>query len=122
MAEISRNYMAPRAADSIYQEVARFAKFRRGGQTVDGYIAEYDLLQRKAGPKMMMGAGAPEQFASILRMVNSGLPRQGESLESASSQKSYKFVGAPANMLAKMSWVRRMRIGPWDALEIKRRA
>ena len=66
------------------------------------------MLQRKAVPEIMMDAGAPERFVSILRTQNSGLPRQDESLESASSQKSLKFWGAAANMLAKMSWVRRI--------------
>ena len=80
------------------------------------------MLQRKAVPEIMMGAGAPERFVPILRMRNPGLHRQDESLESASSQKSLKFLGAAANMLAKMSWVRRTRTGPRDALEIRRRA
>ena len=48
MPEISRDYFAPGAADPIYQEVARFTQSRRTDPTVDEYIAEYDLLRRKA--------------------------------------------------------------------------
>ena len=70
------------------------------------------MLRREAEPEMEIGAGVPDQSVSILRMQNSGLPRQEESLASGSSQKSLKFVDAAANMLAKVSWVRRMRMGP----------
>ena len=45
---ISGNSIAPGAADSINQEVAHFLQCRRAGQPTDGYIAEVDLLQRKA--------------------------------------------------------------------------
>ena len=46
--EIPRYYFAPEAADSINRAVARFPRFPRRDQTVDGYTAEFNLLRRKA--------------------------------------------------------------------------
>ena len=96
--EISRNYFAPGDAGSINKGVARFIKFRRTGETVGRYIAEYGLLQRKAGSKIDMGAGFPGQFVTILCMQNAGHYRQEKSLARASSQKSLKLVDVAANM------------------------
>ena len=49
--EIPRNYFGPGAVDSIYQEVVRFLRYRRTDRSIDVYIAEFDLLLRKSGPK-----------------------------------------------------------------------
>ena len=55
--DILRNHSAPRKLDSITQEAARILQFRLTGQTVDGYIVEFDLQQSKAASKMRTGAG-----------------------------------------------------------------
>ena len=47
---------------------------------------------------MEMGAGLPEQFASIVRMNNAVLPRQEKSPAMASSRKSLKFGEVAANV------------------------
>ena len=67
---ISRNYSTLEAVDAIHQQVVRFMRLRRTDQPVDVYIAEFDLLRRKAEFEMDMGAGCPEQFISILRIDN----------------------------------------------------
>ena len=73
--DVLRNYFAPEAVDAIRQQVMRFTRSRRTDQSVDEYIAEFDLLRRKAESKMEMGAGFPEPFVSILRAYNAALPR-----------------------------------------------
>ena len=88
--EILRNYFDSGAADAIRQQVIRSTQFRRAEQSIDDFIAEFDLLRRKAEPKMDTGAGFPGQSFSILRMNYAGLPRQGKSLAMASSHKSLK--------------------------------
>ena len=74
--EVPRNYFAPEAADAIYQRLMRFMRHRRAAQPVDEFIVEFDPLRSKAESEMDMGTGFPEQFASILRMHNAGLPHQ----------------------------------------------
>ena len=72
---ILRNWSAPEAAGSVRQQVMRFKRFKRPGQSLGEYIAEYDLRLRKAESGMEMGAGHPGNFVSILRMANAALPR-----------------------------------------------
>ena len=55
--DILRSYLAPEAADAIRQQVARFANYRRSGQSVNGYSAEFGLLRAKAASKMEMEMG-----------------------------------------------------------------
>ena len=45
-----------------------------------------------------MGAGFPERFVSILRMVTAGLPRREKSLVMAICRRSCKIDDAPAAM------------------------
>ena len=73
-------------------------QFRRAGQPIDEFIAEFDLLRRKAESKMETGAGYPKQVASLLRMHNAGLPRQEKSPAMASSRRNLRFAEAAANM------------------------
>ena len=98
MLGISRNYFAPELADSMQQEVVRFTQLRRTGQTIDGNIAEYDLIRRRAGSEVGRRAGFPEMPVAILLAQNAWLSRREESLALASSQKSLEFADAAANM------------------------
>ena len=95
---ISRNYFAPEAADAIHQEVMRFTRYRRTDQAVADYFVEYDLLCRKAGSMMGLGAGFPDQCASILGMSNAGLSRRVQPLVMASCQNFLMFENASANI------------------------
>ena len=97
MLEISRNYFALEAADSIRKEVGRSMQFPRTDQTLDRYIAEYDLLRRKAESEVEMGSGTPGQFAPTLCIQSAGPSRQEKSLALASSQGGLKFVDLEAN-------------------------
>ena len=81
---ILNDYSAPDAVDSIYRELTRFFQCKRTDQTMDVFLAELDLLRRKAESRMQIGGGVPEAFASILCMQNAALPRQGQSLVLAS--------------------------------------
>ena len=62
------------------------------------FIAEVDLLRKKAASTMEMGAGFPDQFGSILRMRAAGPPRQEKSPVIASGHRSLKFGEAAASM------------------------
>ena len=73
--EILRDSVAPEAEDAVHQQAMRVMQFRRAEQPVGEFIAEFDLLRRKAESKMEMGAGFPAQFISILRVNNAGLSR-----------------------------------------------
>ena len=71
--EMLRRNFAPGVADAAYQQVARLFQYRRADQSIDEFIAEFDLLRGKAESMMEMAAGFPEQMASIPRMHNAGL-------------------------------------------------
>ena len=71
-------------------------RYRRTGESVNEYIVEFDLLCRKAEPKVVMGAGFPEQFIPISCMGNAALFRHGKSLVIASCRKSLRFEDASA--------------------------
>ena len=43
-----RSYSAPDAADAFCRQVMRFPHYRRADQSIGEYIAELDLLRRKA--------------------------------------------------------------------------
>ena len=69
MLEISRNYVAPEAADPIYQEVTSSTQTRQSDQTVDEYIAEQDPMLRETGSGIETGTGFPEQSVRARRML-----------------------------------------------------
>ena len=62
---ILREYFAPGAAGSFYQDVVRFLQFKRPGQPADVSVVEFDVLRRKAASKMRTDGGFPEAFVSI---------------------------------------------------------
>ena len=95
--KMPRNYFGPEAGDAIRQQAMRYTRFRRPYQSVDEYIAEYDLPRKKAESIMEMGAGFPGQFVSILRMDNAALSRREKSLVMASCHDSLRFEGASAS-------------------------
>ena len=96
--EIFRGYFDPEAAGATPQQEMRFTQRRRAKQSTDEFIAEFDLVQRKAESKMETGAGFPEQFISTLSMDNAGLPRKEKSLVMASNHKSLESGEVAANM------------------------
>ena len=56
ISELLRDYFAPEALDSVYQEVVRFSQFGRAAQTTDGFLVRLDLPRKKAASKKQ-GAG-----------------------------------------------------------------
>ena len=69
-------------------------RYRHTDQSIGEYFAECDLQRRKVESEMGAVAGRPEQFVSILRMINAGLYSQEESLLMVGSRKSLKFEKA----------------------------
>ena len=98
ISEILQGLFAPKAFDAIRQQVMRFLRIRRADHSVGEFFAEFDLIRREAGPKVGMGAGYPDQIASILRMDNAALSRQEKSLLMAICHTSLWFADASANM------------------------
>ena len=56
---ISRENVAPKAVDFISQEAVRFLQGERTDQTTDGFLTEWELLQRKAESGIQMGGAYP---------------------------------------------------------------
>ena len=52
--DLLRDYLAPEAVDSVYQEVARFSKAKRAAQPTDEYPARPDQLRHEAEPRMQV--------------------------------------------------------------------
>ena len=59
------DYLAPEAADSTYQEVARFLHLKRTAHTMGEYLASLDSLPRRAGARTQMGVAFPATFVPI---------------------------------------------------------
>ena len=53
-------------------------------QLTDAYVMEFDVLRKKAEARMAMGRGFPDDFVSILRMLNASLSESGKSRALAS--------------------------------------
>ena len=75
----------------MYQEVVRPPQSRRTGRTTDGYFAESELLPRKAGSEMQVGAGFLEAYVLVLCLQNAALSHPEKSLALASSQRGLAF-------------------------------
>ena len=57
--DILRSYFAPEAADAIHQQLMRLMQLRSAEQRIDEFIAEFDLLRRKAETKLEAGRVFP---------------------------------------------------------------
>ena len=79
------------APDTISQDVVRFSRFEGTEQTMDVFLAEFDVLTRKAEAKKPTGAASPEQFAPVIRAQNAALYRFEKSLISATVQGNAAF-------------------------------
>ena len=66
ISKIPRERVAPDAIDSIFQDMVKFMYFKRTDQTMDTYTMEFETLRQKAESRMVVGAGFPDKFASVL--------------------------------------------------------
>ena len=53
--ELSRDYFASGAADSVSQAALRSLRFQRAAQTTDEFLARQELLRSKDESEMQMG-------------------------------------------------------------------
>ena len=102
--DILRKYFAPDAVDAIHHKVVRFMRFPRADPYVVEYIAEYDLLRRKAESKMEIWTGFAEHIAPILRMDNAAPSHHEKPSVIASCNKTRRFGDASANMRSLAGW------------------
>ena len=63
ISELLRDYFAPEALDSVYQEVVRFSQFGRAAQTTDGFLVRLDLPHKKAASKKQGGEGPFRKYS-----------------------------------------------------------
>ena len=71
--------------------MVKFMYFKRTDQTMDTYIMEFEMLRQKAESRMVMGAGSPDEFASVLRMQNAALNKNEKTLVLASLGNTLAF-------------------------------
>ena len=72
---ILRERFAPEAIDSVFKDVVKLLYLRRTDQRMDTYLPEFDMLQRKAEARMLMGSGFPDESVSAPCMQNAALPK-----------------------------------------------
>ena len=70
ISRIPRERFAPGAIGAIFQDVVKFMNFKRGDQSVDTYLMEFDVTRMEAEARMLMGGGFPDEFASVPRTRN----------------------------------------------------
>ena len=69
---------APDAIDSIFQDVAKFAYFKRADQATDTRLMEFHMLRQNAEARMILGRGAPDEFASAPCAQNAARAKNGK--------------------------------------------
>ena len=87
---ILRNYLGPGGADSVYEEVDCFSKFKRTRLTMDVFPVEFGSLRRKAA--------FPETCVLALRMRDAALSQSEKSRVSASVPGELGSPAAPRPM------------------------
>ena len=87
---ILRNYLGPGGADSVYEEVDCFSKFKRTRLTMDVFPVEFGSLRRKAA--------FPEACVLALRMRDAALSQSEKSRVSASVPGELGSPAAPRPM------------------------
>ena len=71
--KISRHRFAPDKVDCIFQDIHKFANFKRTTQDMDTFLLEFGMLRQRAEARFDMGAGFPDEFVSALRISNAVL-------------------------------------------------
>ena len=99
---ITRDYFAPEAGDSVYQEDVRLLQFNRADLITDVYLVEFDVLRRKAESKMQKGRALPGALVSVLHMQNAAL---------SGSEKCTTKFGLPSCRETAAEIIRPMRRG-----------
>ena len=87
---ISRNYLGPGGADSVYEEVDCFSKFKRTHLTMDVFPVEFGSLRRNAA--------FPEACVLALRIRDAALSQSEKSRVSASAPGELGSPAAPRPM------------------------
>ena len=87
---ISRNYLGPGGADSVYEEVDCFSKFKRTRLTMDAFPVEFGSLRRKAA--------FSEACVLALRVRDAALSQSEKSRVSASAPGELGSTAAPHPM------------------------
>ena len=64
--KILRHRFAPDKVDCIFQDIHKFANFKRATQDMDTYLLEFEMLRQRAGSRFDMGAGFPDESVSAL--------------------------------------------------------
>ena len=84
--QLLNGYVAPGAADSVYQDVVCFLQPNRPTWATGEYLARFDQLRRRAESEMQTGRAPPGTLASALCARYASLSRAEKSLALASAQ------------------------------------
>ena len=95
---ILRNRFAPEEADCIFQDITEFMYFKRTTQDMGTYLLEFDVLRQRAGARIAMGTGFPDEFASVLCEQNASPTKNERQLAIASAGSSPTFAHVSAQM------------------------
>ena len=98
ISEISGNYSALETAGSIFQKAARFFIIVARTDRSMSISRCMTNCGPGRGPKVEMGAGFPEAFASAPRAQNAALSRHEKSAAPANTQKRLKSTDVVASM------------------------
>ena len=72
---VLRECFASDATDPKSPEATKFSNSRRPDQTMDVYLMEFEVLREKAGARMVMGGGFPDEFVSFLCKQNASISK-----------------------------------------------
>ena len=104
--ELTAHY-APGALDTVYEDVVKFPNFLKTAETIDQFLAQFDLLRKLAERKMGGGRAFPDAFAAALRMGHASSTHNQKALALASTQGRLDLVVASRQM-------RRPLGPPWE--------
>ena len=76
----------------------KFLRYRETMESLDAYLAEFDLLRRVAGHSLRGGCSFPDAFTTILRMEGATLRHNQKALVLASTHGQMDMVGVSRQM------------------------
>ena len=75
-----------------------FLRYRRNAETIDGYLAHFDLLRRVAGNRLGSGCSLPDSFTAILCIESAMLIHNHKALVLASNRGRLDLAGISRQM------------------------
>ena len=116
VAQASRDYFQPDAADRVFAQAARFQSYVRAGHTIGKFLMGFGIFRRKVEDHMFpIGGGFPDIYICLLRIKAAQLkPREktllmaslGGQIDFARLSKQLRQLFQPTNSAAKEAILR----------------